>query len=80
MGRMDTYCCLQFLFAVFMLFNQLHVSIPAFHFNNNNLFYITYNVVFESQLRKDFVPPLKKLGAFVITDHSNDTVKVSFKK
>ena len=48
--------------------------------NNNNLSYITYNVVFESQLRKDFVPPLKKLGAFVITDHSNDTVKVSFKK
>ena len=48
--------------------------------NNNNLSYNTYNVVSESQLRKDFVPPLKKLGAFVITDHSNDTVKVSFKK
>ena len=48
--------------------------------NNNNLPYNTYNVVSESQLRKDFVPPLKKLGAFVITDHSNDTVKVSFKK
>ena len=46
--------------------------------NNNNFSYNTYNVASESQLRKDFVPPLKKLGAFVITDHSNDTVKVSF--